>query len=420
MKSLDIFLKKNSRVLTILYIILLIIALLLILDKEKVGKLLRLRESFASKNNRRTNKVDDTAMNLPVMTTKQVAKAPTGSRLLIHNLIIFALDKTRPDESIAIKDKYFGSFILTDNIKGRNNNFVYTHALKSNKWSIPNKNAALSNNHTVIDLTYDENRRLMAIGMAIEKGNPVFDIFRKKTQDIKSKWVKLDSNRKIRSLSNDMVYGSLLGCSSYDGQIYESRFKSLSYGDWIGPINYDLPMRKIMYDKEGFMIGIGLIDNFIYKKKTQFWRDSEWDKKNINKTAVYDLIYDYDGCFIATTKNGVMKQLFPDFNSEFVPLDSFNQEHEEIIDHDEVLKYRTGIEFIDDDFDQNTELGRDLKRIYEFKKVAKDLCKSRGRFKKDIINPDKEQIDSNAVSRQNTQINELYDKINVLTDKLNI
>ena len=36
----------------------------------------------------------------------------------------------------------------------------------------------------------------------------------------------------------------------------------------------------------------------------------------------------------------------------------------------EIIKSRVGIEFIDDEFDTNTELGRDLKRIYEFKKVS--------------------------------------------------
>ena len=431
MNGLQIFLKKNGRIFTVLYVILLIIALLLIIDENTYGKIMKLRENFQSGNTKPSKPKSSTAEkdadtdadedeNKPGVTTSVIHKPPVGSKLIIHNLIIFAIDNTRVDEKLPIKDKYFASFIMTSNTKGRHNNFVYTNAIKSNKWMTPGRSAPLSSKHTIIDLTYDQNRRLMAIGMSIEKDKPVFDIFKKSSRDFKSEWVKLESNRKIRSLSYDITYGSLLGINSYDGQIYESRYRALSYGDWVGPINYGLPMRKIMYDKEGYMIGIGLIDNFIYRKETKFWRESDWDKKNVNKTAVYDLIYDTDGCFIASTRTGIKKQQFPDFNSEFVPLGEFKQEHADVLDHDEILKYRTGVEFLDDDFDQNTELGRDLKRIYEFKKVAKDLCKSRGRFKKETVNPEKESVDSNTVSRQNKEINDLYDKINVLTDKLSM
>ena len=73
-----------------------------------------------------------------------------------------------------------------------------------------------------------------------------------------------------------------------------------------------------MFDKEGIMIGIGLKDNYIYRKKDNDWKDSYWDQKNVNKTQVYDMFYDTDGCLIASTPEGIKKQLFPDFNSEFI------------------------------------------------------------------------------------------------------
>ena len=39
----------------------------------------------------------------------------------------------------------------------------------------------------------------------------------------------------------------------------------------------------------------------------------------------------------------------------------------------------------DDDFDTSSELGKDLKRIYEFKKVSKDLCNNKTPLRKHSI-----------------------------------
>ena len=44
----------------------------------------------------------------------------------------------------------------------------------------------------------------------------------------------------------------------------------------------------------------------------------------------------------------------------------FNEEHEDILDQIEILKFKTGNEYLDDEFDLSTELGRDLKRILRF------------------------------------------------------
>ena len=315
---------------------------------------------------------------------------------------------------------YFGAYLSSDKPGNHNDNFIYTNSLLSNRWLKPTENLALSDEHVIVDLTYDSNKRLTAVGVTIENGTAKYDIFKKQTSDFKSSWTKLDSNRKMRSLSNDIKYGKVLGCSSYDGQIYENKNRMFSYEEWVGPINFDKPMRKIMFDKEGYMIGIGLVDNYIYKKKTTDWRESKWDVKNANKTKVYDLVYDKDGCFIATTKEGIKKQLHPDFGSKFVLLRDFDQEHEEVMDILDILKAKTGNEYLDEEFDLNTELGRDLKRIYEFKKVSKDLCSSKGKFSKSSLNPQKENVDSDTLNRQNDEINELYSLIDDLTGKLEL
>ena len=130
------------------------------------------------------------------------------------------------------------------------------------------------------------------------------------------------------------------------------------------------------------MLGIGLIDNYIYKKNGKDWRYSEWDSKNMNKTKVYDLFYDRDGCLIGTTSEGIKKQINQDFNSEFVNILNYKEKHEEIMNIVDILKSRVGIEFVDEMFDTSTELGKDLKRIYEFKKISKDLCSNKVSLKK--------------------------------------
>ena len=53
----------------------------------------------------------------------------------------------------------------------------------------------------------------------------------------------------------------------------------------------------------------------MYKKIGKNWRHTEYDEKNINKTKVYDLFFDKDGCMIASTQNGIMKQLHQESNN---------------------------------------------------------------------------------------------------------
>ena len=326
--------------------------------------------------------------------------------------VIYSLIPSCTEENL-----YFASYFLNSKDKNKEDidNFVYTRSLKSNNWSKV-ENSKLNSNTLIIDLNYDESKRLTAIGMSMKDNEPIYDIFKKENTEFDSKWIKMKSNNKIRNICYDINSGKLIGISSYDGQIYESRSSSGGeYVRWIGPINYDKPMKKIMFDREGIMIGIGLIDNFIYKKIGKNWRYEEWDEKNINKTKVYDIFFDKDGCMIASTPNGVKKQTHQDFNSEFIDIREYKEKHEDLMNSVEIIKSRVGIEFIDDEFDTNTELGRDLKRIYEFKKVSKDLCRNKIPLKKHSIEDNKVDL----LSKQNREINDLYNMIDDISSKMN-
>ena len=61
---------------------------------------------------------------------------------------------------------------------------------------------------------------------------------------------KVESNNKIRSLCYDLNSNSLIGTSSYDGQIYQNRSNmNNTFTSWIGPINYDKPMKKVLFSR---------------------------------------------------------------------------------------------------------------------------------------------------------------------------
>ena len=54
-------------------------------------------------------------------------------------------------------------------------------------------------------------------------------------------------------------------------------------------------MKKVQFDKDGKLIGIGLKDNLIYKKKEYDWRKSKWNRQHKGFDKVYDVFHDSDG-----------------------------------------------------------------------------------------------------------------------------
>lgn len=363
-------------------------------------------------------------LSLVVFLLIQIYEVSNGKELftdgnMVANTNIQSLILSPYSEDIENK-KYFGSFIksgINSNIE--NSVFLYnTNSLESNKWSQSNTiKLDEKNNVIVTDLFFDKMRKLIAIGLYFKDGKPIYNIYRKQTDSLNSRWELVGENTKMRNLCYDMKTSKLLGVSSYDGQIYESRLLNDSYDEWVGPINYDIPMRKIMYNKDDILVGIGLFDNFIYTKENIDWRNSYWDKKNINKTKVYDLIYDTDGCFIAASPKGVLKQLNPEMSSEFIDIKKYpknkNKGKNLELQTADILKYRIGYEFLDDIFDTSTSLGKHLKNIYDIKKMTKDLCSS-----KKYLYKNKLDENTDALSFKHREINDLYKQIEKIGYKL--
>jgi hypothetical protein len=252
------------------------------------------------------------------------------------------------------------------------NTLIYTNELKSNNWKGPMKNGALNDRSIIVDLTYDIDQRLMAVGMELINNEPSYTIYKKESNDLDSRWTPIKSNSKtIRSVSYDLK-GNMIGISSFDGQIYKNQA-----GKWIGPINYGTPMKKVYFDSDRIMMGIGLANNKIYKKMTIDWESTEWNKKDLNHRRVMDIVHDNDGKLIATTNSGIEKQKHNIYISTFVKLSSAGQSGE-LLTKKEILTFKTGIDFeeytlLEDD----SNLGKNLNNLLRFKKKALDVCKNK-------------------------------------------
>ena len=350
-------------------------------------------------------------------------------------------------------DKYFGLFVTNNKNKNiKNSNYIYsTNSLKSgvfkNNESIkkikPSNMSPYIPNEILQDIFIDKYKKMIVIGLSfnLNTKKPLYSIYRNiynnlnKENELNYKWEKpadkiTIENNPMRSFCYDNKNGKLLGVSAYDGQIYEQKFNSDNYEEWIGPINFSkLRMRKIMYSKENLMIGIGLFDNYIYIKKNENWRTSEWNLDNINKTKVYDLIYDNDGCLIASTPNGIMKQNNQNFSSSFVLINELKQNNDIILENTEILKLKLGLveDFEDDVFyinDKNLDKNmyskiENLKKIYNIKKLTKDLCSNKKYLRKTHITKNNTKSDDfdNIISK-NREINDLYSDIEELNNKL--
>ena len=351
----------------------------------------------------------------------------------INCIILSPLDNRTDDEQHENKDniynKYYGTYINSKNnsdVEKSLNLYSVTDFFQGNKWTNYDNKLDTDNKIVIVDLLYDKNKRMMAIGLYYtkidDKLEPIYKIYRKTTPDMNSEWELVGDDVKIRSLCYDINTEKLLGVSSYDGQIYEQVYND-NFKRWEGPINYDIPMKKIMYTKDEIMIGIGLFDNFIYTKKGLNWKSSFWDKKEINRTKVYDLIYHTDGCFIATSPNGILKQTKPGFTMPFVNITSKNfnrhNNNEDVLSKSNILKYKIGYDLLEEDDIFNCDgcddkLKKSLKKIYKIKKLSLDLCRNRKYFK----NKNKKLNDEDSLNLKYREINDLYKKIEEINDKM--
>jgi hypothetical protein len=297
---------------------------------------------------------------------------------------------------------YIATFTTQDGLHA--NNLIYTTELRSGNWKGPMKNGLINDRSIIVDLSYDIDKRLMAVGMELVNNEPVYTIYKKDTDSLDSIWAPIMSNSKtIRSVSYDLN-GTMLGISSFDGQLYKNRA-----GKWLGPINYDnIPMKKVYFDTDRIMLGIGLADNKIYKKTSLEWDKSVWNKEDVNHRRVMDIVFDDDGKLIATTSTGIEKQKHNVYISTFNPLGKV-EKGSELLTKKEILTFRTGIDFEEYSLlEDDTKLGQNLNNLLRFKKKSIDVCKNK---KKSFT-----KLNATQIIKQNENENIVNEIDNILSE----
>jgi hypothetical protein len=331
--------------------------------------------------------------------------------------------------------KWFGSFIKNSDKDNFNNSlYLYeTNSLESGEWTRVS-NMLLEKNKKVIitDISFDKSKRMIVIGLFYKNKKPIYNIYRKETTNLDSNWEKISTDINIRSICHDITDDNkIIGISSYDGQIY---YNNGDYMNWIGPINYDadVPLRKVMYNLENDMIGIGLLNNNLYEKETSDWNTSNWKLKKTNSNGVIndikarDLIYNNDGRLIATTFKGIMIQTNSGgLASPFISFETFNKldqsESERLnIDNKEIFKSKLGFEIDNTNlFDthnmpnssdaerERISMRKEAEESYKFKKDVLDFCSKR----KFLKNKNIKSTEIDEINLKQKQINKLYTQI---------
>jgi hypothetical protein len=336
-----------------------------------------------------------------------------------------------PYESVAGKSKYFGSFVSNSDKDNINNSlYLYeTTDLTYNKWRrVEYKNMLLERNNNVIitDISFDKLKRMIVIGLYFKNNKPVYNIYRKESSDMNSYWELVGEDVNIRSICHDINDNTkIIGVSSYDGQIY---YNNGDYVKWNGPINVDKPMRKVIYMiGDSHMIGIGLFDNYIYKKTGTDWKNTKWDIENINKSQkVRDLIYDDTGCLIASTYEGIKIQQDANIITKFINIrDKKGKEVVKLNDFltKDIFKSKLGFEIDNENiFDTNnlssneeTHIVKDAEKIYKFKENVLEFCSKR-KFLKNRDNNISNELDE--INFKHQTINDLYKQIEDINQQM--
>ena len=177
-----------------------------------------------------------------------------------------------------------------------------------------------------------------------------------------------------------------------------------------------------MYSKEHNLIGIGLFDSFIYKKAGSNWKYEKWDRQKINRTKVNDLLYNFDGCLIATSADnkGILKQTNPELSSEFENIVSYSkfEKRKYILSLFDVLKTKIGYEFEDIFFDGDSDEAKTLMEIYNTKKQIMNLCEI-SKYRKNKENRENGSEDPiDDIGYKHKEIRELYNEIEEINNKM--
>lgn len=301
------------------------------------------------------------------------------------------------------------------------NNLQFTTSLPSRLWGVPLSNSKTESNYMISHLNYcRDDMSLLGCGAAYKDKKVNWKLFKKDNKNPVTPWKELNSNEPICATLYDSD-GILLGIHAENGQIYKKRNSELN-SDWYGPLNFDEPMSRIYYDRDGIMIGIHQKNGKLYKKGGFLWNKDKWSSDIVNNTKVMDLVYDYDGCIIGITKDGLLKQKEPGFLSDFYPYNmKFKSTIQEPMSFDEIIKARCGFIPRFDELVDVEHLDKELKDLIRFKKIQKSKCKNRSNMVRNAFRLNYENKDKDILQKletRNKTIKDLEDQVSRLQQSL--
>jgi len=247
------------------------------------------------------------------------------------------------------------------------------------------------------------------------------NLYRKVSNDIESTWELIPNTDNIiyviYQLENTFENDKIIAVDS-QGRLNENIYNQLGSEPFklVANDNETFPVLKVWFDKNGFMLGIGT--NFkMYRKATTDWRNSEFDTvTGSNPSLINDAIYGKDGKMYGLVlipklgKIAVMKQKMVYYLSQFIPLEFISDKNnKEIISNSEVVKFKTGIDYTNDRYndlqygDINISEAKNKLKIEELRKI-RSHCASRG-SKTNVEHENYEFL--NRLTKQQKHIDEL-------------
>lgn len=212
--------------------------------------------------------------------------------------------------------------------------------------------------------------------------------------DIYAEWVLVPNNQDIIYCLVDQETKNLI-CINVDGEVLIKEKKDLTSD--LKPVgDISIPILKLFYDSNGYMLALDTKFNLV-QYSTKKWKESSLNyDKGINRTRVFDIIYDNDGkLFGLVFVPGVgilelMKQQQIYFMSDFVPLEfhtdiSLHSRENFTINDMKIILLKTGVNMVEDNSDYGAEHNRDedlyyayMKSMIDDKKKLRKFCRERG------------------------------------------
>lgn len=212
--------------------------------------------------------------------------------------------------------------------------------------------------------------------------------------DIYAEWVQVPNNQDIVFCLVDQETKNLI-CISVDGAVLIKEKKDIT-SDLVPIGDISTPILKLFYDANGYMMALDTKFNLV-QYTTKRWKESTLNyDKGINRTRVFDIIYDNDGkLFGLVFVPGVgilelMKQQQIYFMSDFVPLEfhtdiSLNSKENFALNDMKIILLKTGVNMVEDNSDYGAEHNRDedlqyayMKSMIDDKKKLRQFCRNRG------------------------------------------